>query len=725
MAPASSFRGGVDPLALLDCLNPSNRHAFLRPTPAIPAASLQFVKNTLEGFAGTVSDEQQQRIKEINRKRKRSERVPLNSTEVLKLRRIHVEGFETGQVWQQAKRIIADTLKHSNEAVRELEEANQVAINGVETHDQDSDLEESAGEHEDDSAEEEDLNGDGYSKRTQDMSGSDEELANGLDDEDWTEDEDDGEDLEDEPETTYQDDVHGLNDGFFSIDEFNRQSQWFEDQDAKGDPYTDQVSDDEEVDWNADPFAKPNKSAKPSKPGKSGRPRDDIDDLDAQNEDEDGMDLDLEGLEDDGADEDEDEDDDGPTFGDMDLYAPEGASDDEGVEDAEEAEQEESNANDFYYKDFFAPPPRKSQACKEQTQKQVRFEKLPEDDENLELAMASVKRDLFDVISDEEDSLSDASAGDPKSRRSAHERRQAKISEDIRKLEAAALAKRDWALSGEVSAAQRPQHSLLEQDLDFEFIGKPAPVITTEVTESIEEMIKRRILANEFDDVVRRQPDDAAVDTRRGLVEVDDKKSKKGLAELYEEDHLKAQQPDTYVSKSDEKLQKEEKEVERMWKDLSAKLDSLSNWHFKPKPAAPSLTVVSDIATISMEDAQPTTAQGISGGQSMLAPQEIYKAGKESTETGEVVSKSGLPVAKQEMTREQKKRRRRREKERQHKSSGQKDAQASKKSKMRKDTIADLKKGGVKVINKKGEVVDVDGKKARAAAPTTGRSVKL
>ncbi len=71
-----------------------------------------------------------------------------------------------------------------------------------------------------------------------------------------------------------------------------------------------------------------------------------------------------------------------------------------------------------------------------------------------------------------------------------------------------------------------------------------------------------------------------------------------------------------------------------------------------------------------MEDAQPTTAQGVNGGESMIAPQEIYQASKETAEQGEVLGKSGLPIARQEMSREDKSRRRRREKEKIRKAGG-------------------------------------------------------
>jgi len=46
----------------------------------------------------------------------------------------------------------------------------------------------------------------------------------------------------------------------------------------------------------------------------------------------------------------------------------------------------------------------------------------------------------------------------------------------------------------QVTAAKRPKNSALEVDLDFEHNVRPAPVITEEVTASIEDMIKKRII---------------------------------------------------------------------------------------------------------------------------------------------------------------------------------------------------------------------------------------
>jgi U3 small nucleolar RNA-associated protein MPP10 len=693
-------------LALLENLQPANRHVYLQPNESIPTDSLNFVKETLEAIAGQVLDEQQQRLKE-SRKRKRGG----DKANILKVRKVYVDGFETNQVWQQAKRIIGGVLQDAEDAVDELEENNKVVTNGVVNGVADSDT----STNEDNGEERSDLD-------LEDVVGSDEDDEHFLDEEaveSLEEDEDEevanydddyneqDDSAEEEEAGEFVEDPDGLNDGFFSLEEFNRQSQWFEEQDARGDPNTDRLSDEEDIDWDADPYAPTKSDSKPSK----------------------AKEVDALFVEED----EEDDDDEGPTFGNMALDAPEGDSENEDMdEDAEDADDMgmNANANDIFYKDFFAPPPRKRKH-NDKPKKTVQFKPEQPDEAEVERAMADVRRDLFEDESDnsDEDALSDVSAGDPKSRRSAHERRQAKIAEEIRKLEAASVAKREWTLSGEAAAVDRPVNSLLEEDLDFEHIGKPVPVITPDVSESIEDLIKRRILAQEFNEVIRRRPDAEGVPTgtRRGVLEeVQDTKGK-GLAEVYEEEHARRTDPDAYVSKSDEKVQREEREIEAMWRDVSARLDALSSWHYRPKPAEPTLSVVADVATVAMEDAQPATAQGVAGESSRLAPQEVYAAGAKGTlRPGEVATRSGLPVARQEMSREDKLRRRRRDKERLRKAGG---LDAGKnltgKAKMQKDTLAELKKGGVKVINRKGEVTDVDGNKAKAPKTVSSGNYKL
>lgn len=703
--------------SLLKALEPANRHTFIAPSPSLPEASLGFVKETLDSYAGTLGDEQAQRLKEQRKKRKRGE-AALDGGEVLKIRKIYTEGFEVEQVWEQARRVI-DALRGDAERVfeelgglgedRQEEGDSEEGVNllkfdedGFEVGSDDESMEDGEGNEEEVSEDED--------EDAVEFRGDDEDASEGLEGEGDREDDEEDSDVGDAPAGVYVEDPHKLNDGFFSIDEFNKQTEFLEQQDAAADPYTGEASDEEEIDWDADPAALVSKATSSSKRAAA---------MDIEDEDED-------------EESDEDEND-GPTFGNMDLNAPEGESDDE---DEEKDDMDQTlvgdNTNDILYNDFFEPPPRKVGKAEMQAsylERQARKAQAPDPvdaEAGIERAMADVRRDLFEESENDlsEDALSDVDAADPKSRRSAHERRQGKLAEEIRRLEAASVAKREWTLAGEARAADRPLNSLLDEDLDFERTGKPVLEVTAEVSESIEELIKRRILAQEFDEVIRRRPETETTSARRGLFELDDTKPQQSLAELYEEEHVKERNPNTYVSKSDEKLRQEENEIEALWKDISAKLDALSSWYYKPKPAAPSLTVVSDVATITMEDAQPTTASGIAAGQSMLAPQEIYKAGrdKKAIGEGEVVPKTAAPVARQEMTREEKLRRRRREKERIKKRGGEELGQRkeSKKSVQKRETLASLKKGGVKVIGKKGEVRDVEGNKVLSAAALNG-----
>jgi len=729
-ASLPSGRDGPAMLAFLDSFRPANRYSFLQPPPLIPSASLQVVKDTLDVFAGQVGDEQQQRLREDGKKRKRNGENGLGRGEVLKIRRLHVDGFETGQVWQQARRIISSALLQSEETLRDLGADQAVTATTVaacadakvlEIDDDGFEL-----DSDDEGASADNSEGSVGSGGVSDVEGDDgpSDAEEGLEDEDEDDDEDllddDNEEEADEQESdlvqsngVFVPDTNGLNDGFFSIDDFNKQTQWLEDQDARADPKTDALSDEEGLDWHDDPMTVvPNKRRVSTKKDEDDKWESDVDgDGDVLGNDE--------------------EEDDGPApFGNADLFAPEDDEEENGPSLADGLAMD-LTANDIFYKDFFAPPPKKG---KRGAKPFTAAEKRPQqpDDDEIEGTMARVRRDLFEDDSggsDSEDGLSDVSAGDPKSRRSAHQRRQAKLLEEIRKLEAAAVKEKDWAMSGEASGAARPMNSLLEEDLDFEHVGKPVPVITQEVSESIEEMVKRRILDQQFDEVARRLPGSLgdAAGARRGLVDIQDTKAEKGLAALYEEEHVRTHNPDTYVSAADDKLRAEEHEVAALWKDVAARLDALSSWHYKPKPVAPTLRVIVDAPAIAMEDAQPATAQGVAGGAaSTLAPQEVYRPGRDTAARGEVVPSSGLPVARQELTREDRTRRRRRAKERIRKS-GEAPAPRGKRAQERKETASQLRRGGVTVINRKGQVLDVEGNKVKAktARVVTSGTYKL
>jgi U3 small nucleolar RNA-associated protein MPP10 len=686
--------------------------SFLQPAKDAQTSILSASKHYLDNVAAAVSETQTMRQQELRRKRKRTGGYDADM-DVLHLRKVHVDGFSVNQVFEQGRKILDSAVEEVELSLPEPDARGLGADDDMEFAGEMTGSEEETGDEE--------LEEGGEDSEGEDMADGmvvdgdeevEEEYHSDEDDEDELEDA--GDDFEDEEEegsddeepTEYQPDPNGLNDGFFSIDDFNKTSEFLEQQDARGEPVDD---DDEEIDWDGDPFAQGSK-------GKSGKKQVGDDDF-SEDEDDEG----------------------GPTFGNVDLNAPEGDSDDEGIEDGDmDGMGDMSNANNIMYADFFAPPAQKAGKNNKNKKKRGRPNphnfpakqegELAGQEDDLERTMSAVHRDLFEEEDDEESEgdLTDLDPSDPKSRRSAHERRQAKLAEEIRKLEAANVAKRQWQLSGEARANDRPLNSLLEEDLDFERAGKPVPVITAEVSEEIDALIKRRILAGEFDEVKRRRPDDLATGPKRGRFELDDTKSGKGLAEIYEEEHLRETDPN-FVDARDEKLKKEHAEIKALWDNIRGKLDSLSSWHYRPKPAAPNLEIRVDAPAIEMEDARPT-AGGDVAGASMLAPQELYKPGEEKPKT-EIVTKGGMPIAREEMSREQKLRRRRREKEKIKKANVNAPVKektgAEKKAKDKKDLIGDLKRGGVQVIGKKGQVTDVEGKQIREKVQGGAGSFKL
>ena len=690
-------------------------HSFLQPTPSLHAASLALAKRYLDPLATSTCIAQTQRQQVNRRKRKRRDYHVDATWKPLQLTQLHLEGLHIDQVWGQARLILDATrteLERSlttNSSVQETTDLPKgPADDSIGSRKSVKFRQPSKDAFDGSSSDPDELYGDDMSLGGSDgpLDDSNQPPLDGETTENGNFVKDDSEDIFDEEGVTEEDnmsgysdpdeeskeifhpDKNGLNDGFFSIDDFNRQSEFLEQQDARGEN-DGAASDEEDVDWDVDPLAVP------SSP-KAGRTRKD----EAMKESED--------------------EEQGPTFGDVDLNAPDTSDDDDNSTSGAQLDDigAMNNTNNIKYADFFAPPP--SRASKSSHRRALPKTQPPPQqatEDDVQRTISAVRRDIFedDLTPNEDEAPSDTNDG-----RSSHQRRQAALTAEIRRLEAASVAKREWMLSGEARAADRPINSLLEEDLDFERAGKPIPVITQEVSEDIEALIKRRIIAKEFDEVIRRRPGNLVTgnaDVRRGRFELDDSKPQQSLAEIYEAEHLKTVDPEGYTDKQDEQLKREYAKIEQMWKDVSAKLDALSSWHYKPKPPSATINVVADVPAISIEDARPA-AGGEVGGESMLAPQEVYKPGEEKRRKEEVLKKgSGLPVGREEMTRDEKVRRRRREKERIRKAGGLAPAKGlegrRKKAEEKKGVIGDLKRGGVGVIGKKGEIRDVEGKPVR------------
>ncbi|KAF7124637.1 hypothetical protein RHSIM_Rhsim12G0165800 [Rhododendron simsii] len=247
--------------------------------------------------------------------------------------------------------------------------------------------------------------------------------------------------------------------------------------------------------------------------------------------------------------------------------------------------------------------------------------------------------DESDHLGDEQED--DKTLGNQEQNLSTHEEHLKKVQTKIEEMEKANLNPKTWTMRGEITAAKRPMNSALEVDLDFEHNVRPAPVITEEVTASIEELIQKRILEGHFDDV--QKVPDLPSKAPKERKELDENKSKTGLAEIYEEEYVqKTGLVSTALSFSDE----QKKEASILFKKLCLKLDALSHFHFTPKPVIEDMSIQTNVPALAMEEIAPLAVSDAA----MLAPEEVF-AGK-----GDIKEETELTQAERKRRRADKKR---------------------------------------------------------------------
>lgn len=408
------------------------------------------------------------------------------------------------------------------------------------------------------------------------------------------------------------------------------------------------------------------------------------------------------------------------------------------LSDEDDSEGEEME----YYDEFFDKPGLKS-VKSESKKKEVEESDDESDDEINELddkeydqAVDSAMLDLF--ADEEEDKPQDTA------QLSSFEKQQQKLQAEIATLEAELVAEKKWTMKGEVRLKDRPADSLLDDEeaptLEFDRTSKPVPVITEEVTESIEDLIKRRVRSDEFDDLPKRLITDVSKFVQRQKTEVSDQKSSKSLAEIYE-DTYHGVDPDQKIS---DEVQQAHDEISDMFTTLNYKLDSLCLAHYVPKPhefKTIDIKVTDAAASIAMEDAQPLHISD----EVKLAPQEVYKIGDDKAKAdgargvSQVLLKSGLAYSKDELSRDDKQRLRRAKKRAKSKHFNELKEAKEQRDKQQKpqeggdkkrqkvgeviDTLSRAK--NVTVIDKKGQLRDALGKLRKAEGPQSGSLFRL
>ena len=236
--------------------------------------------------------------------------------------------------------------------------------------------------------------------------------------------------------------------------------------------------------------------------------------------------------------------------------------------------------------------------------------------------------DQFDNEDEEDEEEEEIEMKDDNQKLSAHALQAQKLKEQTLRLEQDLISEKPWMMRGEAKGSDRAQDSLLDSTPEFEVAFKPPPILTAEHTTDIEEMIKRRIIDEDYDDVIPRELPDIGAHKRGGEApEVSQEKSKLGLGELYEREYLKKT---TGFDRSAHEKQTEEDEAKEEMKvlfaNLCSQLDALSNYHFAPRPVADEADVQNreDVPAIAMEEVLPLHVSQSRG----MAPEEVYGTGK-------------------------------------------------------------------------------------------------
>ena len=267
---------------------------------------------------------------------------------------------------------------------------------------------------------------------------------------------------------------------------------------------------------------------------------------------------------------------------------------------------------DIRFEDFFVAPQQKK-APRKTWKDEMDLNENEKDQEMIEEEEEPIqKSSLFDEENESEQNQ----------KLSSYERQQKQMEKTIQQLEQENMAQKSWTLKGEASSKVRPMNSLLEEDLEFETNAKPAPIITEETTQTLTDLITQRIKDEAWDDVVRKAPPKDSVFDPNRRFELQDEKSSKSLAQIYEEEYQKKTSKTEQPTEKSLALQKQHDEITDLFKDICQKLDALSNYHYVPKEATMELEVIpsANVPAISMEEVIPATVSDAM----LAAPKEVY-----------------------------------------------------------------------------------------------------
>ncbi|KAL7539267.1 hypothetical protein ACHAWF_007782 [Thalassiosira exigua] len=218
---------------------------------------------------------------------------------------------------------------------------------------------------------------------------------------------------------------------------------------------------------------------------------------------------------------------------------------------------------------------------------------------------------MRDVDDEENDNGKEGEEGDARNR-SAHAIKSSKLHEQTLRLEKEMMSEKPWKMLSKARGTDRAVDSLLDSTTKFEVAFKHRPIVSPGHAAAIEEMIKRRILDEDWDDVVPRELPD--IGGRCG-----------GRAS--EREYLKKTTGYDWTeteNQTEEDAAKEE--MKELFANLCSQLDALSNYHFAPRPVAEEADVKNreDVPAIAMEEVLPLHVSNSRG----VAPEEVFAGGK-------------------------------------------------------------------------------------------------
>lgn len=191
--------------------------------------------------------------------------------------------------------------------------------------------------------------------------------------------------------------------------------------------------------------------------------------------------------------------------------------------------------------------------------------------------------DSNDEMDEEMNEKHDESSTEDEKHKTEFEQLEEKMLDEIEQQENQNISEKPWQQQGEVFSWKRPKNSLLEEDLTFDHAAKPKPIITEEVTTDLEDIIINRIISGIFDDPKRPDLDEDKVVEK---VELKAEKSKKSLAEIYEEEYLKRVEGVTTEDLENPEIKEKKMQIKNKVQKLMHTLNILSNLHYVPEPVS-------------------------------------------------------------------------------------------------------------------------------------------